>query len=109
MSQARISSALGVLPSLWVGVCATAVPQSGSAKTIPVTRTLRKLRIVHAPVTGHPPGLNGIPVIDPSFCGFEKVRVDTPLFADVRDGRLDVALFIRAAGLEHSLLSIPIP
>ena len=57
ISQARISSAVGVLPTPYVGDCAFAIwlrPETSQAK-----RSLRQ-SIMHAPIAGHPPRKNRI-------------------------------------------------
>ena len=63
ISQARISSSLGVLPTPYVGDCAH--PMWQTPRIIPSRKSLRK-RIVNAPIARDPPCLNAIvPSRDP--------------------------------------------
>src|SRR5450759_3139742 len=67
-------------------------------------RTLSK-PIVNAPLTGHSPRLHGIVVAGHTKIVFGQVKE----FGDLGPGRLNRAQFVRAARLEHTLFSVPIP
>src|SRR5450759_774386 len=67
-------------------------------------RTLSK-PIVNAPLTGHSPRLHGIVVAGHTKIVFGQVKE----FGDLGSCRLNRAQFVRAARLEHTLFSVPIP
>src|SRR5512141_1955382 len=106
MSHVRTSSALGARPRLYVDICASAVPPATLAEsTIPASNRLRKQRIVYPPISSHFPGMNGIEVIDPGLCGFEKARLHAPHLGDIGERWLNAAPFIRRAGQDYRFFS----
>src|ERR1019366_506568 len=67
-------------------------------------------RIVNVPLTGHQPGLSAIEPRAPVVWYWSPiVRIVAPFFAHLGYRRLNEAPFIRAAGVDHSLCSVPIP
>src|ERR1700684_3085165 len=102
ISQAWISSAVGVFPTPYVGDCAEAalkIPRNAGTR-----RNLGK-PIVNAPVARDRPRLNGIvgPSNPDSFNGF------VPVFRHVGPRRLNRAQFVRAARHQRTLFSVPPP
>src|SRR4030095_9942037 len=102
ISHARISSALGVRPTPYVGdCCANAeTPMSNTNG-----RTL-SIPIVHAPITSDPPRLNAVVQTRHAECGIEGL---VPVLGDLCSRRLYLTDFVRATRLELGLLSVPIP
>src|SRR5688500_1186824 len=101
ISHARISSALGVRPTRYVGDCAIAeTPMSNTNG-----RTLSE-PIVHAPIAGDPPRLNA--VVQPRH---SEGRIDrhVPEPGDLGSRRLNLAQFVGAARKELGLFSVPVP
>src|SRR2546425_3812270 len=101
ISHARISSALGVRPTPYVGDCANAETLMSNTNG----RTL-SIPIVHAPITGDPPRLNAVVQTRHAECGIEGL---VPVLSDLCSRRLNLTDFVRAARLELGLLSVPIP
>src|SRR6267142_4203380 len=105
-SKLLISSWLRGVPTLCLGDCAS--PAAGAARIISGTSRLREHRIVHAPIAGHPPGLDGIEMNGAD--GFFRFLVsDAPVLIQLRARRLNVTSFIRATRHEHRLFSVPSP
>src|SRR5688572_7338670 len=101
ISQARISSALGVRPTPYVGDCASAeTPMSNTNG-----RTLSML-IVHAPIAGDPPRLNG--VVQPRH-SVRGIQGHVPELGDLGSRRLNLAQFVGASRKQLGLFSVPIP
>src|SRR5687767_1117945 len=101
MSHARISSALGVRPTPYVGDCASALtPMSDtSRKTLSVP-------IAHAPIATDPPWLNG--VVEPGHAE-RAIERPVPILGDLRARRLDLADLVGAAREDLGLVSVPVP
>src|SRR5438093_410936 len=100
ISQARISSGVGVRPTPNVGDCAE--PSWHIARIATSGRTLRK-RIVHTPIARDLPRLNGIVrARDPEFV----VQRLVPVFGGLGSRRLKRTQFVCAARHEHTLFSI---
>src|SRR5689334_12364904 len=102
ISQARISSALGALPSRYVGDWVQAIWQI--PKTAVTRRNLSKT-IVNAPVACDPPRLNRI--VGPSDAEFVQRLI--PIFRSIVSRGLNRAQLIRAARQEHTFFSVPGP
>src|SRR6185503_18628953 len=103
ISQARISSALGVRPTPYVGPCASAGTPISNANAI--GRILR-VPIGHAPVPGDPPGLNA--VVQPRHveCFIERL---VPVLGDLFARRLNLTDLVGAARQQLGLVSVPVP
>src|SRR5688500_18611856 len=101
ISHARISSAVGVRPTPYVGDWArTEAPMSNAT-----ARTLSK-PIGHAPIAGDPPWLNAVVQTRHAERRIEGL---VPVLRDLCARRLNLTDFVRAARLELRLLSVPIP
>src|SRR5712675_1884751 len=96
ISQARISSWVGVFPNPYVGDCAHAAWQT--PRTITGRRSLSN-RVVDGPIAGHPPRLNGI-VRTLHTVRFVIVRGHIKEFGHLSACRLNLAQRIRAARLQ---------
>src|SRR5687767_12003156 len=103
ISHARISSALGVRPTPYVGDCASA--ETPMSKANAIGRTLR-VPIGDAPVRGDLPGLNAVVQPRHAECGIEGL---VPILGDLCARRLHLTDLVRAARLQLGLLSVPIP
>src|ERR1700730_12044148 len=103
ISQAWISSAVGVRPTPKLGDCAD--PRWHSPRIIASKRSLRK-PIVHAPIASHLPRLNGI--VGAWDAEFVVQRL-VPVLGGLGSRRLNGAQVVGAARHEHTLLSIPFP
>ena len=101
MSLALISSSLGVLPSWYVGPCASAVTHAERA----IAAARRLQRILNAPIPVYLPRLNAIEVVGL----IEVVRGHAQVLGRLDYGRLNLAPFIRAARLKHRLFAVPPP
>src|SRR3989304_4402249 len=66
-------------------------------------------RLVNISIASDLPGLSGAEPLAGGFTGSPIVRVVAPLLAYIGEHRLRAALFIRAAGLDDTLFSVPIP
>ena len=85
-----------------MGPCASVVTHAESAIT---AASRLEERTVDAPIPADPPGLDAVEVV-----GFIEVfRGHLQDFCRLGDGRLFLATFIRAAGLEDSLFALPNP
>src|SRR5262245_4259373 len=105
-SKLLISSWLRGVPTLYLGDCAS--PAAGAARIISGRSKLSEHRIVHAPIAGHPPGLDGIEMNGAD--GLIRVFVrDAPMLIQLRTRRLNVTRLIRGTRHEHRLLSVPSP
>src|SRR5262249_31356910 len=100
ISQARISSGVGVVPTPYGGDCASAtLPRSNTND-----RSLSN-RIVNAPILRDPPRLNGIVVA----WHVDMIRRHIEELADLGSCRLNLTYFVRAPRKELGFRSIPIP
>src|SRR6185503_15284023 len=103
MSHARISSALGVRPTPYVGPCASAETPMSNANAI--GRTLR-VPIGHAPVRGDPPGLHTVVQPWHAECFVEGL---VPELGDLFARRLNLTDLVGAAREQLRLFSVPMP
>src|SRR4029453_17550835 len=103
ISHARISSALGVRPTPYVGPCASA--ETPVSKANAIGRTLR-VPIGHAPVFGDPPGLHAVVQPGHAECFIEGL---VPELGDLFARRLNLTDLFRAARLELRFVSVPFP
>src|SRR5262249_22626396 len=101
ISQARISSGVGVRPTPYGGDCASAMPPSSNTND----RTLSD-RIVNAPIARDSPRLNGIVV---AWHVERPIRRRVEELGDLGSCRLHLAQFVRAARKDLGFSSIPIP
>src|ERR1700730_17161672 len=101
ISQARISSGVGVRPTPYGDDCASATPPCSNTNG----RSLRN-RIVNTPIARDPPRLNGIVV-----AWHVEFRIERHVeeLRNLRSRRLNLAQFVRAARKEFGFSSIPIP
>src|SRR5262245_16071823 len=104
MSHARISSAVGVRPTPYLGDCASAATpiSNTNARTGPGL----SVPIGHAPVARDSPRLNG--VVEPRHAERFVVRL-VPVFCDLCSRRLHLTDLVGAARLELGFLPVPIP
>src|SRR3990172_3182683 len=88
----------------------------GAALNDFVLRNIRAF-IVNASIPGYPPAMNvgaigasrnSIAVLS-HHAGTGRAGVSAPVLVQFGHGGLDIAVFIRAAGLEHRLFPVPIP
>src|SRR3982074_3866238 len=105
ISNARISSAVGVRPTPYVGPCDSAETPISKANANAMRKTLR-VPIGHAPVLGDPPRLNAVVQPRHAEC-FIKGLV--PELGDLCARRLRLADLVRAARLDLRFVSVPIP
>src|SRR4029077_7487088 len=103
MSNARISSAVGVRPTPYVGPCASAETPISTANANAIRKTLR-VPIGHAPVLGDPPRLNAVVQPRHAEC-FIKGLV--PVLGDLCARRLRLTDLVRAARLELRFVPVP--
>src|SRR6202521_5662627 len=103
MSNARISSAVGVLPTPYAGDCALLIWLS--PRIITSRRSLRE-SIVNAPIAGHPPRKNTI--VQASYLEIAVVWL-IPVFRDFGSRGLHGAQLLSAAWHDHALLPVPRP
>src|SRR6185295_2001102 len=103
ISHARISSALGVRPTPYVGPCASAEPPMSNANAI--GSTLR-VPIGHAPVRGDPPGLHAVVQPRHAECFVEGL---VPELGDLFARRLHLTDLVGAARQQLRLFSVPVP
>src|SRR4249919_1700816 len=96
MSQARISSGVGVRPMPYVGDCASAETPISDANANANGRSLR-VPIGHAPILRDPPGLNA--VVQPRHAERGVVGL-VPVLGDLFTRRLHLADLVRAARQE---------
>src|SRR5215471_2550462 len=102
ISKARISSAVGVRPTPYVGEdCANA----GLARSTKITTSLSE-PIGHAPVLGNPPRHNA--VVQPRHSVISLKR-HVPVLGDLLSRRLLLPDLVGAARKNLGLVSIPIP
>src|SRR5262245_34273122 len=101
MSNARISSALGVRPTPYVGPCAsTGTPTSNANGRI------LSIAIGHAPIAGDLPGLNRVVQSRHTECLIERL---VPVLGELFSRRLSLTDFVNAARKDLRLFSVPIP
>src|SRR6478672_2462241 len=99
MSQAWISSLVGLRPMLYDGACAHAAVEAASA--IMGTNELDR-HIANAPVAVHFPGVNSVEITHVhGALQLKVVHVDAPDFRELGKGGLHLAFVVRAAGLKH--------
>src|SRR6185295_12213214 len=103
ISHARISSALGVRPTPYVGPCASAEPLMSTANAI---GSNLRVPIGHAPVPGDPPGLHAVVQPRHAECFIEGL---VPELGDLFARRLNLTDLVRAARQEFRLLAVPMP
>src|SRR5579862_8887723 len=72
-------------------------------------KKLSKERIFHPPLTVHLPGLNNVDHRAAVSIYVDRAGFVAPEFGKLVQRLLNVALLVRASGLEHSLLSVPRP
>src|ERR1051326_5912409 len=103
ISHARTSSAVGALPSPYVGPCAQAVRQD--ATTAAIGRTLGQA-IEHAPVARDLPGLNAVVgALHPEVF----IQGLVPVFSDFGARGLNRTQVVGAARHQDALFSVPLP
>src|ERR1700736_5661623 len=104
-------AAASVEPTIWQGAGGTDDTRdcvSPTAKTIAEARGSREHRVAHAPIACHLPGLHGIEMRGAD--GFRRLLAgDAPVLVQLRHRRLNFTLVVRAARLDHRLLSVPGP
>src|SRR5688500_9633657 len=101
ISHARISSAVGVRPTPYVGDCASAhTPMSDT------NNSTLSVAIGHAPIARDPPRLNG--VVEPWHAVLGSQR-HLPVRGDLRARRLHLADLICAAREDLGRISVPVP
>src|SRR5579862_4606523 len=115
MSQALISSWVGVLPTLvyvaevWA-IATHAQATEASITAIAANEMLREQRIFHAPITFHLPRLNDAEVTGKtSLARLDITSWKAPNIGIFGHCGLNVACFVRRTRLEQRFLSIPIP
>src|SRR6187551_3714822 len=103
ISHARISSALGVRPTPYVGDCATAEapPMSTSANGMALS-----VPIGHAPITRNSPRLNAVVQPGHRERGIQRL---VPVLGELCARRLRLTDFVRAARHDLGLASVPVP
>src|SRR6476660_5002245 len=106
ISHARISSALGVRPTPYVGPCASASAETPTSNANAIGRTLLRVPIGHAPVRGDPPGLHAVVQPRHAECFIEGL---VPELGDLFARRLNLTDLVRAARQELRFVSVPIP
>src|SRR5579863_7890846 len=103
MSHARISSALGVRPTPYLGDCALA--NSAALKTAISNRSLCH-PILHAPIGSDAPRKHRI--VRPGHAEILVVRL-IEILRGLGSRGLPCAQFVRAARQDHALLAVPCP
>src|SRR5882762_2972001 len=103
MSNARISCAVGVRPTPYLGDCAFA--NWAKVKTATSKRSLRH-SIVYAPIVGDPPRKHRI--VGSRCAEISVVRL-IPVFRSLGSRGLPSAQFVRASRHDHAFLAVPRP
>src|SRR5262245_6433700 len=104
ISHARISSAVGVVPTPYLGddCASTDAPRSNPPRSTHATN-LCGVAIGHTPVAGDMPRLNG--VVQPRNLAQRHVEE----LGDLGSRRLYRSEFVRAARKQHGFFSVPVP
>src|SRR3954466_14852619 len=103
MSQARISSGVGVRPTPYVGDCASADTPISDANA---NGSNLRVPIGHAPVSRDPPRLHAVVQARHAERGIVGL---VPVLGDLFTRRLNLADLVGAARQEFGLVAVPIP
>src|SRR5947209_7387674 len=106
ISKARISAAVGVRPTPYVGDCANAgLPRSPTIESSTIVTSLSE-PIGHAPVLGNPPRHNA--VVEPRH-SVSSLKRHVPVLGDLLSRRLHLPDLVGGARKNLGLVAIPIP